>query len=254
VIKCGVERLIMRPDMAHVLRQTLNFNEQDGFLDDRRASLIAEFDSRPKLYSRLEAEAYTQLAGMLVAAEQSPCRNPSTPVLPRKIELHLTLERQEDLQWLLTVLSVDKRAFVKDAVSESLLQMLPRAQDALQALPVDQRPIDPTEAVALLIAIGLLSISKSTDEVADSALPWEGLTTILMSRNLDVGWTTRLVAESAGLAVLSKPDSSGGGWPKQQFYEAKRRSLVGFLDCCWRSRAKMHGAVCLSFMSSGRDP
>ena len=235
-IRCAVEHAIRRPDMAHILRRTMNFAEEGNFLDDRRASLIAEFDSRAKLYVRLETEAYVQLAGVLVAAERSPCRDEGKMPDSLSLDIKLTLERQDDVRWLLTLLTVDKRHAVQDAISSLILDRLPRGRLAVYGLPQEQRPLDDFEAGRYLIGLALLRL-RDRGALDETTLSFSATSNLLLSKLLDVSWTATLAARQEGQPglVFVNGDSRGGLWPNVDFYVRKAQVLGVVADYMLRA-------------------
>lgn len=229
-IQCTVQHSIRRPDLAHILRQTLNFHEEGNFLDDRRASLIAEFDSRPKLYARLEDEAYTQLAGVMVAADRSPCRDGGKPPDSLSIDLKLTLERESDLKWLLTILTVDKRRSVQEAVANAVLGHLPDVQAQIFTLPERYRPLDDVEAMRLLLALALLHL-RDSGQLGGKVLSFSAACDVLLSKLIDTYWTARLAARSEEArrgahetpSHLIERNAVGDDWPGAEFHRLKAR-------------------------------
>ncbi|MGY1651771.1 hypothetical protein [Geodermatophilus sp. SYSU D01119] len=83
VIRCAVDKLVMRTRLNIILTRTLNLHgPDDSDLDFRRRALQKEMQRSERAYRRLEDEAYTHLAGALVSSEQSPCE--AQPLRPKQ--------------------------------------------------------------------------------------------------------------------------------------------------------------------------
>jgi hypothetical protein len=226
-IQCAVDHAIGRPDLAHILRRTLNFAQEDNFLDKRRSSLMAEFFIQPKSYSRLEVEAYVQLAGVLIAADRSPCRDADAWPDSVNLEIKLVLDRQDDIRWLLTLLTLDKRPHAQEKISRQLINRLPNGQSAVREsrLFLLRQRLRQGNAVTIaryLIALTLLRLQD--DGVLDTTtLGFSALYTLLLLRPIDASEAAILAfRRELEYGLMSK---HGGFLPNMEFYQRKGRTL-----------------------------
>ena len=144
VVKCAITRGINRTDFAHILGGTLALPASDGRhrhgryvpqdLTGRRRELAIELHVTEKALRRLEEDAYVELAGQLVAAEQSPCR--ADPEIDGRIAtassdtLVISLEIGGDAELLLRLLSelsVERRKLSREALAHAVFNHVPRA-------------------------------------------------------------------------------------------------------------------------------
>jgi hypothetical protein len=127
VIKCAVSSLVPRTDYSRVLARTLNVAGEDSSLEQRRDRLQSEFYFTDKIYRRVEDEAFTHLAGALVAASQSPCSGPTVDGDAKiALDFRITLTANQ-LGYVLTLLSLERRSSIREQLSETLLEALPNA-------------------------------------------------------------------------------------------------------------------------------
>jgi hypothetical protein len=152
---------------------------------------MAELYILPKSYNRLEVEAYVQLAGVLIAAERSPCRDADALPSSVNLDIKLVLEQEDDIRWLLTLLTLDKRPRAQRAISRQLINRLPIGQGVVRE-QVSRR----LHAVAIaryLIAVTLLRL-RDDGGLDTTTLGFSALSALLLLRQLDANQAATLAA------------------------------------------------------------
>lgn len=136
VVECAVNHQIPRPDLTRILQRTLNLEGSESSLTTRRNDLQEEFYWSKTSYVRLEEEAYSQLAGELAALTSTPCPD-LTPVgadaEPIVLDIRVSGLRADDVSWLLTQLTFERRLRQRDALARLILDRLPAGRHALES-------------------------------------------------------------------------------------------------------------------------
>lgn len=182
VIRCAVRRLVPRTDLSYILRETLNINGEDSEgLERRRTAVRTALFLQEKPYSRLEEEAYINLAGAMVVAAQSPCREGGGEA---KLQVNFSVEASpEAVSYLLNLLSIEDRLAVRAELSRAVLDALPNARTFLLEAR-DMTKESPQGALATL-GDAVLRNWTPTGKESVSAFMAESLSQLLFTDRAD---------------------------------------------------------------------
>lgn len=140
VLSCAISFLIHRAQVRQILSDTLNMRElHEGDLEDRRRLLQKVLFLTPKVYRRLEDDAYVKLASRLVAANTTPCGPDADTQRQEQIKLDFSITTDLELiRDLLEELGQQRFGSVRHVLEARLLQSFPRgAQAAAEELGAD---------------------------------------------------------------------------------------------------------------------
>jgi hypothetical protein len=227
MLKCAVTALIPRSDLSRIAAQTLNVMGGNSNLDQRRNRLQAELYLTDKAYRRLEVEAFTHLAGVLVAADRSPCTGtPGEHLSQIEFDLHVSTSSAQLLQ-ILTLLSFERRQTIRDQLGSLLLEPLPNAQAALQDDLLAHLEGPWAVARHLLAAVLIKAWPPRTAMPTSDLLLFAAgsLSDLLLSNVLDVDYQHFLVArtEQQRFQQLMLVDHER---PTDEFYRLKGVNLL----------------------------
>lgn len=231
-LKCAVDFWVPRPDLHRVLIRSLNFSQEESSLTKRREDLQAEFCWSKKAYERLEAEAYLQLAGRLVSAILSPCDDEKVLDEPISFDFRLTVDRADQLQFLLTLLSGERRPSVVDAVSQRVLAMLPRGRSAANYHSAAELNRASAECRFLLACVMLdinFGDAARQELTHEDRLNWQVTTDLLVAgMQWDESIHYSLLAQGVDAqrpVDANWPFASAGDWPTTDFYRRVAKSI-----------------------------
>lgn len=131
-MECAVKHRLRRSDLRAILVGTLNFDGRAGNLTERRADLKAVLGYGEKAYAEHEAEAYSELATLLLRLKQTVCGSGQqdddyfrSSSRSERLDALLTPKQQHDLGQLLRLLIIDERSVTRGAIRDLVFAALP---------------------------------------------------------------------------------------------------------------------------------
>jgi len=235
-IQCAVERGLRYSEWVHICRVTLNFSAEDKDLRKREESLWEELVVADKKLKTLRDEAYVELAGLLVSAEQSFCREPQS--LPPSVDIGFTVSLDiETLQRILALLTVDKRKAAQEALHRALLALLPNARRYLYGEFRERHfnfpmPTSEREASRLILTMLLQSMrNMGAINLVYGGFGFNVIEQLLFSRLHTVREATIAAAQQAqfegfeGLIEIQDPESRYADTITERFFNLKAFTL-----------------------------
>ncbi len=160
VIRCGASRLVRRSDLARILADTLNFDGYAHYLEGRRTTLRSLLGLSEYQFDRVEREAYTELAGHLVAATRSPCDDKSSTSDGTEESLFRSdLDGVERLARLLLHLVAETRANRREGVVDAIGELLPAQKAVMGSEAWSERSLRVLLYASMLKGSGALALN-----------------------------------------------------------------------------------------------
>lgn len=147
VLRCAIERLVLRTDFAEILRETLQVHEYSASgerrlnsptsLTERRLRLLGQLSLTLKQLRRLEEDAYVELAGALARLSSSPCPDEADWLQAFEQsggDVNFTINVKGDrgeLTQLLKLLLIETRPVSREGLAQAVLKHLDNARSAL---------------------------------------------------------------------------------------------------------------------------
>lgn len=234
VLECGVSTLVLRTDHSRLLSTTLNLSGAASSLEDRRSRLMAELFITAKTYRNLEEAAYTQFAGSLVGATESPCHDKigNVPELQFDIKIHAN---SSDIALLLSLMTLETREAVRRELARSLMSLLPRAQAVLDGS--NRAGLGPLHYVEHIISVMLtyFGLRVSAGGVAEPIFT-PGQVQLLLLEGSNDKFIAQGIARSGGRKFADVLTHAGE--PSAVYFELKRRSLTTLADIILRNEER----------------